>query len=274
MRGTQGETLSPAITLNLICLDAPLVALAWQQLFGRSLSLRVATAASIALFATAWLIYLVDRIADSWILSSNAEMSLRQRFAHNNRTLLGCAVAIAAITDAVAIPNLDRATLRAGAIVGCILVIYLALNHFVSRVWRVIPLKELAIGVLFAAGVCASLDGGRAIPFLLASTFAALCALNCISIAFWERDLDVVQKRSSIATTLPKARGMPALGCAVLAVLALVLPHQSVPFLCIAVSAGLLSILNFRSFGIARDTRTALADLVLLTPLVALAFSS
>jgi hypothetical protein len=41
---------SPLTWLNLVCLDAPLVAIAWQWLFARSLSIRVDLGATAALF--------------------------------------------------------------------------------------------------------------------------------------------------------------------------------------------------------------------------------
>lgn len=272
VRRTQGQS-QPLTWLNLLCLDAPLVALAWQQLFARAVAVPVSTAACVALFATAWLIYLVDRIADSWALANTELVSRRQRFAQQNRTFFSAAVVIALLADAVAIPKLDHTTFVAGAIIGLMLGIYLALNRFVSSLWRIVPVKELAIGTLFAAGVFASLDAHPLVPLKLASTFAVLCALNCVSIAFWERDLDVAQKRNSIATTFPALQRAPTIGCAVLALVALRV-SRAVPFICIAVSAALLSILNLRRLKIGRDTRSALADVVLLTPLIALPYVS
>lgn len=271
MRGTQGERLSPLVALNLVCLDAPLVAIAWQQLFGHERSLHVSAAARVALFATAWLIYLTDRLADSWPLASTAPASARQRFAREHRTLFVLAIAGAIMADAVAIPHLDRATLHRGAIVGSVLVIYLLLNRFVSSVWRLVPVKEIVIGVLFAAGVFASLSGGSGAPLRAATAFAGLCAINCVSIAFWECELDAAQDRSSIATTFPSLKWLPVIACALIAIAAASL-SQRLAFICIAMSAALLGIVNL--LRIQRDTRTALADLVLLTPLIALPFAS
>ena len=273
MRGTQGERLSPLIWLNLVCLDAPLVALAWQQLFARSFALHVSIAASLALFATAWLTYLIDRVADARTVASNMPVSRRQRFARSHPMFFGCAIAIAATTGAIAIKSLDPQTLASGARVGALLIVYLAINRFFTKLWRVLPVKELAIGVLFAAGVCASLGRVSAVPLPMASTFATLCALNCVSIAFWERDLDLAQQRSSLATALPSLQPAAALGCVVVAFLAFAYSRQVVA-VCIAVSAALLAILNWRHLNATSDARTALADLVLLTPLAALPFAS
>jgi hypothetical protein len=113
-----------------------------------------------------------------------------------------------------------------------------------------------------------------------------LCALNCISIADWERELDLAQEKASIATRHPSVTRRVAVICAVLALVSLALAMAQGPatpiFACISMSALLLGWLNAsadikegrfqnrRSLGIDRDQRTALADLVLLTPIVPL----
>jgi hypothetical protein len=50
--------------------------------------------------------------------------------------------------------------------------------------------------------------------------FACVCALNCISIAAWERYLDIAQQRISIATAFPRASGLAPATLALLAVAA------------------------------------------------------
>ncbi|MFL6543155.1 MAG: hypothetical protein ACJ8I9_08305, partial [Chthoniobacterales bacterium] len=140
------------------------------------------------------------------------------------------------------------------------------------RIWSLIPVKEIAVGALFAAGVAASLGitGVPIVPFVL---FAALCVLNCISIAFWERQLDTEQERISIATRFPPLRALPSIGSIVLALISVSCiaraPHILVA---IAISSALLVLLIV--LRIQSDSRTALADLVLLTPLFVLPFAS
>ena len=55
----------PVVWLNLVCLDAPLVSVAWLWLFARTFHATVDPVNCAALFLTAWLIYLADRLADS-----------------------------------------------------------------------------------------------------------------------------------------------------------------------------------------------------------------
>jgi hypothetical protein len=155
--------------------------------------------------------------------------------------------------------------------------IYLVANYPSGATWKRWPIKEASIGVLFAGGTMLCI-GAAVYPFnidlgLSAIAFAMLGALNCISIAVWERDLDLEQGKTSLATSHPAVgRRLPvalvafAVACAALAVSGIAVPV----FACGALSALLLLLLDLLACCIDRDTRTALADLVLLTPLLLL----
>ena len=183
-------------------------------------------------------------------------------------------------------------------------VTYLVLNHPLGLIWRSLPAKEIAIGVLFTAGtVVALLPRPLLTPaFAIAvAAFAALCSLNCISIASWERDLDRAQGKVSIATLHPGVIYRVGRFCFCLAagslVLAFIWRAAIAFFLCVSTSALLLGYLNAsRSFSTVgatalghrknawlprqsavattSDQRTALADVVLLTPLLALIWAA
>jgi hypothetical protein len=260
--------------LNVTCLDAPIVAIVWQQAFAVALGVRVPIASRAALFATAWLIYLGDRFADSFSVPLTAPTSLRQRFARSNRPWFAGAICCTALAVAIAIPRLDSGTTFAGAVIAAVSVVYLVVNHFFSRVWRILPLKEIMIGFLFAAGVGASFGAVGFPRFGFAALlFAVLCALNCISIAFWERHLDEAHDRGSIATAFPRLARTPfiaSVGLAIVAAVCAMTTPLRLPLMCTSGSAVLLALLNGHSFRFSTDARTALADLVLLTPLLAL----
>ena len=114
---------------------------------------------------------------------------------------------VIAITDAALIWNLSPATLLPGAIVGTLALIHLVLNYSLGGAWPPLPLKEVAVGSLFAAGTLVPLfPPSSPIPGSLifsAIAFGLVCALNCISIAFWERELDEAQQKVSFATRFP-----------------------------------------------------------------------
>jgi hypothetical protein len=290
--------LSPVLWLNRVCLDAPLVAVAWLWLFARTFRIPLQVGNGIALLLTAWLIYLGDRLADCTSLKPGFPRSLRQDFCLRHREIWIAAVVLIGGFDAYVIWRTTALqTFLIGAVVGLLALIYLVVNHPLGLIWRSLPAKELAIGVLFTAGILVALMPAfsfRQIPFAVcALLFAALCALNCISIASWERDLDQAQGKVSIATRHPGFTRRAAAICAGLAIISLALAivqGAAAPILaCVSMSALLLGWLNAsadlkegrfpnrprrfvnrRSLGIDRDQRTALADLVLLTPMVAL----
>jgi len=272
-----GRSYPPAVWLNLVCLDAPVVAVAWLWLFARSFDVPLRIGNAVALFLTAWLIYLGDRFADAISLKTGLPRSLRQEFCLRHREIWITTVALAAGFDAYVIwRNTASETFLVGAAVGILALVYLVANHPLGLIWRSLPAKELAIGILFAAGTTVALL--PQLPTVPAFTvaviaFAALCSLNCISIAGWERELDRAQHKISIATRHPRLTRYVRKICVMLAVavlaLAILFPARVLIFACLAASAFLLAWLNRPSAG-DNDSKTALADLVLLTPLLVL----
>jgi hypothetical protein len=112
-------------------------------------------------------------------------------------------------------------------------------------------------------------------PFVFSGiVFAWLCTLNCISIAFWERELDHTQRKVSFATRYPDLeRHLRKLSIALAlgsGVMTIIYREEAPIFCCVSVSSLLLASLDSFRGKIGRDQRTALADLVLLTPLLAL----
>ncbi len=267
-----GARFSPLVWLNLVCLDAPLVAVSWQWLFAREFAVPVPRGATAALFLTAWMIYLADRLVDSCTLRPGAIVSARQSFCRQHRRWWVAAVAVIAVTDAILIlGTLDRVAMSAGSAIGACAFVYLLVNQLRPQFWRVLPLKEISIGVIFAAGAMVgllrSLPHSALLPWF---AFAAVCALNCICIAVWERDLDEAQRRISIATAFPQATHVLLPVLVLLGLTSALFARQPV-CVCVATSAALLAILHRFGGRIAPDSRTALADLVLLSPLLILA---
>ena len=236
---------------------------------------------SVALFLTAWLIYLADRFADAVSLKPDVPRSLRQDFCLRHREIWITTVALVAGFDAYVIwRTTDLETFLIGVLVGSLAVIYLVLNHPLGVIWRSLPAKELAIGILFAAGTLVALSP-RLPAFNLsfaiaAAAFAALCSLNCVSIASWERELDRAQRKVSIATRHPIMARQAGSVCVALAlcafVVAIVLRSAAPLLACVSVSALLLAWLGKSS--LEGDQRTALADLVLLSPFAIFIVSS
>jgi hypothetical protein len=272
-------TQTPVVWLNLACLDAPLVSVSWLWLFARTFHATVAPAGYAALFLTAWLIYLGDRLADTYTLQPGEPRSLRHEFCGNHRRLWLGALALIAGADSWLIwRSIAAETFFAGAVIGVLALVYLVLNHSLGGAWWHLPLKEFAVGFLFAAGTLVLLFSASPVsPGLLvlsALAFALLGTVNCINIAYWERELDEAQQKVSFATrypTLERHLGK-VLGALALSAGGAALAYRDAApiFLCVSVSSLLLAWLNSNRGRIGRNERTALADLVLLTPLFAL----
>jgi hypothetical protein len=276
-----GIRYSPVVWLNLLCLDAPIVAVSWQWLFALAFGAHLNFSLRALLFLTAWLIYLADRFADTIKLPAGSPMSLRHRFCREHMIGWWIAIVVIFFVDVwLAMRSLDLQMLLLGGTLAAVCGLYLLINHSLGGRWRPIPMKEKAIGILFAAGTTLAVVGQ--LPRLTISfaaaviLFAGLCTYNCLSIAAWERALDAAQGKASFVTGWPAvaralkplgyALAFVALGCAIFWRFAFPL------WLCLAVSAFLLVRLNATE-RLPRDSRTALADLVLLTPLAVLLFS-
>ena len=275
MGGLQDRVVSrsPWLWLNLVCLDAPLVAICWQWIFAHSVHLSVPVGHRAALFLTAWVIYLADRFGDSVSLTTEQPKSVRQQFCVRHKgTWLVSIICVAAVDLVVVLRAVNYETAVPGAVLGAFTIAYVAINHAHSEIWETIPLKEFTIGSLFAAGtllgVTPHIFAKRLTMIFAAILFAALCSLNCNSIAIWERDLDRIQGRHSIATRWPRTNSLPPMLLFLLlagsVLLAWFNPDAWPVALCLGGSGLLLGALRF--VPVSRDERTALADVVLLTP--------
>ena len=272
---------SPIVWLSLVCLDAPVVAVAWQWLFGRIFGAQLTLSLRFLLFLTAWLIYLGDRFADTLRLPPGTAISLRHRFCREHMMGWWIAIVVIFLVDAsLALRTLDLQMLLLGGVLAAICGVYLFLNQSLGGKWRPLPLKEKAVGILFAAGTTLGVIGQ--LPGLTASfgvavmLFAILCTFNCLLIAAWERELDAAQGKASFLTSWPAVSRFfqpIGYGLAFVTVILAIFWRFALPlWLCLGVSAILLVRLNLAR-GLSRDNRTALADIVLLTPLAVLPFA-
>lgn len=267
----------PLLWLNLLCLDAPVVALIWSLAFANTFRITIKPAESVALFLTAWSIYLTDRFLDTLVAPANGKRTARAAFCLRNRKPWVLVILIVTALDAaVILAAVPRSTILRGLFFGVAALAYLAINFAISRWWRSVPIKELVIGFLFVAGSVLVPGAPAWTKTLLVSAalFGFVCWLNCLSIAVWERELDQAQHRHSFATSRSGAEvhvrifGV-ALACAIAAY---GFSDRAVRPLAasLLLSATLLLVLPY--LPLARDERTASADLVLLTPLLLLLF--
>src|SRR5438046_1731740 len=135
-REPQRGFVTPLVWLNLVCLDAPLVAITWRLLFAKSFGIAVANGGTIALFLTAWLIYLTDRLGDSLSLGGDGVMSLRQRFCRRHLRAWFALVAVVALADLLVVATqLDRTAITIGGAIGGAALVYLLINRLKAELW-------------------------------------------------------------------------------------------------------------------------------------------
>ncbi|MCE9520040.1 MAG: hypothetical protein K8R87_10880 [Verrucomicrobia bacterium] len=124
--------------LNLLSLDAPIVAILWQSALAHCYRVNLLPGAQITLFLAVWLIYMVDRVLDSYAPVSAERMSARHAFYRRNRKLFSM-VAIPAASVLLALLSfltIPAAVMVRGATLAFVVALYLL--HFAARKHRTI----------------------------------------------------------------------------------------------------------------------------------------
>jgi hypothetical protein len=176
---------------NLLSIDAPLVALVWATLFARGGGGKLAGTEAVVLALAVWVIYVGDRLLDCKLSKNPAALHERHRFCKRHRlALLGLLAMACAILIWLTANRLPAVEVNAGLRLGAVLLMYMAAIHGAPGWLAGIVPKEMAVGLLFAAGAILPI-WSQSIRFPLGSLlpwgfFAALCALNCLSIECWE----------------------------------------------------------------------------------------
>jgi len=263
------------------------VSLVWQEWFARGLGIHLRVPERIVLGTSVWLAYTADRWIEALRFDPNELQTQRHKFAARWRWPLFTSWVLIFIADVVlAFTRLSAREIQIGfallAAVGAYLLSH-QLYHRHHR-WR-LP-KELCVGLLITAGALlfpvASPEANWPVLWMTVPHFVALCFVNCLLISGWEREVDVVHGQQSLALEpqldrafrwVPLLPWLLALESAVLATLA---PPDFVRdprwahafFGTIALSFALLGAVDRAETRIGRQLARALADVVLLTPLL------
>jgi hypothetical protein len=240
---------------NLLSLDAPLVALVWQILFGLCFRTGVHWLPAILLSVAVWAIYAADRMLDAW--RGDAPEPRHQFYRRYWRIFLPIWIGVVSLGGLLAALRMEESLLRRGVALSAAVVLYLGIVHLApARLRRLWP-KEIVVAGLFAIG--ASLETWPRVrgadDALTIVLFSCLCWINCRAIESWER---------RAAPEWP----VTALAAAVAAVALLMLaPHR--PILCCAetVSAIAFVWLDRSRLRLSSNALRVLADVALLSPL-------
>lgn len=241
---------------NLLSLDAPVVAVVWQDFLTRCYPSTLHPAGRCALGLTVWAIYWADRLIDVRHPAGDAETS-RHRFYREHWPLMASVLAAVVCADvAVAGLWLRPAVLENGMWVGRAMAFYLgAFTLFqISRGrW-----KQCCATLLFTTGVflVAWTSIPLAVDVLLVSAvaFGGLVLGNLMLVENWE------QGRVAVWGQVPV--------WILMAALALIWWGDSRWYVAIALSAAGLTALAVLGKRLPGGLRHVLADAVLLTPLL------
>jgi len=276
-RHRQDRIAPPWLWPNLLGLDAPAVAVSWQWLFARSFGIELPPVIHIVLALSAWCIYLADRLLDVFRTQASDLATERHRFTRKYCGRLIIVLVLAALVNVILIIrvvplNLIITGCATAALLG---IYYLIRLGFTGKIGSLIP-REFLCGMLFALGSAIgphafAPDGLHEFQFFLPVTFFGfVCSASCILISIWERDADLASSDSSFATS--RAYLIPhvstALSCLVVSSAALAFFSSWQLFAATALAALALRITLHFEKNLSRPMRRALADALLLTPLI------
>jgi hypothetical protein len=139
--------------LHLLSLDAPLVAVLWQLLFAKALRVHLAPVVTLVTALAIWLIYVADRILDSYPAEEGPEEALRHRFYRAHRmAFLPVFFTTLLVTGWMAFADLGFKTWRNGLLLAAIVGAYFGVVHVLGgRARKWFP-KEIAVAILFGIG--------------------------------------------------------------------------------------------------------------------------
>lgn len=252
---------------NVLGLDAPAVAMIWLWAFAEAFDMALTPETYAALFLITWSLYVGDRLIDALKRQagdpSPGLRSARHDFTGKHwRWLVPMGLLAAMSGFGIALSSLERPILAAGAMIGIGALAYF--GAFVAPLGgkRPLPGKELAGGLLIAAGVTVPVfaDYSGTLPVVpVFASFAGLCALNCLSLNSRDGDLPLpiwLTLILGVMLTLASAY------------LAWTEPALRLLLVSVSLSAGLLTLLPMAGRRLGRETFHALADLLMLTPLI------
>lgn len=275
--------LDRLVWLNVLSLDAPLVAVSWLWLVGRSFGVKLEMTHFLILGLSVWVVYVLDRWLDGFRIPAEKAASQRRRFAiHHRRGLASLIVGGSAATSLLAFWTLGRIAFRDGLCLLFLVILYFLGVH-VTRGLRAAFPKEAAVSLIFTLGVFlfifAAMTQGRSTLLMPALDLSSLFLLNCLAISIWEEAQDLREGERSLALNWPAARGWlePASVLVVLLSVAFICTASSgrtFPiYWCVIISSLSTWLLHRRREALSRDQARVLADVVLLTPVLIMIWS-
>jgi uncharacterized membrane protein YfbV (UPF0208 family) len=267
----------PWVWLHLLSLDAPLVAVLWQLLFVETLHAHLAPVVTVLMALVIWLVYVADRILDSFQPNECTEEAMRHRFYREHRTaFLPPFFAILLVTGWMSYADLGERMRRDGLLLALAVSAYFGVVHMLKSKARGWFPKEIVVAILFAAGTFMPVgirSRGLQVSFLLPfALFILVLWMNTLLIEYSEwmtlREGDADRPHES---TIKAGRHLAAfsIGIAALALCAMgshTFTSARPILLAEALSALALGALGLYWRGISSYVVRIAADVTLLTP--------
>lgn len=257
---------------NLLSLDAPAVAVVWQELWAQCLAADLTWTHRALLALAIWLAYCGDRLLDARRLSGPVD-SPRHEFARRHWFVLKNAWLVGFVGVVVLGLQLTLREIFLGAALITVVGGYFVLHHWRQTRARAGAAKEVMAGLVFGVGavfiVVIQIRFSVAVALALAG-WVCLCATNCLAIACWDRARDAAMGQPSLARCWGGAdrwRWLGPLAVVTLATLAWVMDARLGP-VAAALFLGGLALGEIGRWGQPSDCRRVLADAVLLVPIL------
>lgn len=258
---------------NILSLDAPAIALVWQEAFSRAFAVPVSPPERILLFLAVWCVYAADHVADGLRLGAPESATARHRFAHHHSGSLITAIVASVMVTFTLLPLLPVRVLVGGGALALVVAIYFLWNQLAGSKFARSWAKELVVGFVFAAGSALGPLTAGPNPAKLGAVglFALVCMANCLLISRLERELDIQRGETSLAVRLsPNTRPARAIAAVAGFTSLALFPHWpalAIP-LCLSALGIWCGVLVERRYG--AMLAAVWADAVLLSPLLTL----
>ena len=170
---------------NVLSLDAPFVAVAWQALLSSVSGTPLRPVGRAILFLAVWLIYIVDRLLDVRRPAVVSEAARHRFYRSHGRGMTVLAVLISLVTAFLITLDLNPAVLRTGFITFVSVCLYFVMLHGTGARFP----KEVSVALLFTMGTFLVAFARSHVPLSLlplAAPFFVMCLANLVAIEHWE----------------------------------------------------------------------------------------
>jgi len=185
-------------TFSILSIDVAMGAVVGALFFAQCSGVSVSFFSLLSLGCTVWIIYTVDHLLDVAHLNHHASTERHLFHQKNFKQLIQWILIIAGV-DCVLLFFLPEDTVLQGLALGCLVALYLVFQSKLKFT------KEFCVALLYVAGVLipvSSITEFSKIDFVVVSAYFILAFINLVFFSFMEKESDLKDNHTSIATTL------------------------------------------------------------------------